>query len=341
MVEVASVANVSVFTVSAVLNGNAGVSDELRERVLAAIAETGYKRNTLARSLKTGRSMTVGLVLGDITNPFYTDVTAAIQRELHTAGYAVMLCGNDGSVTLQEEHIALLRDRMVDGLIMSPTGRDEQLRAMLEQTRIPVVLIDRTLNGFDCDSVVLDNRAAVSDAMSYLISLGHRRIGFISGQLESFTGAERLAGYKKALARSGIDFEPELVQLGNFRSDDAYNATLRLMTNVDNPPTAIFSSNNVMVIGVMKALRDINLDCPRDISVAGLDDFPWADAFKPQLTTVAQPVTAFGEHAARMLLERINGFAKSAPRHTVLKGELRVRRSCRPPKAVALDAAAN
>lgn len=330
MVEVANAADVSVFTVSAVLNGKQVVSDELRKRVQAAIVKTGYKRNTLARSLKTGRSMTVGLVLGDITNPFYTDVTAVIQRELHTAGFAVIFCGNNGSVALQDEHIELLRDRMVDGLIMSPTGKDDQLRTTLKDTHIPVVLIDRILEGFDCDSVVLDNRAAVADAMNYLISLGHRRIGFVSGYLDSFTGAERLAGYRQALESSGIPFEPELVEMGNFRSDDAYNATLRLMTNHPDRPTALFSSNNVMVIGIMKALRDLNIDCPKDVSVTGLDDFPWADAFHPQLTTVAQPVSAFGEHASRMLLDRIEGRVDDTPRHMVLRGELRVRQSCRP-----------
>lgn len=338
MVEVAKEADVSVFTVSAVLNGKAVVSDELRTRVQAAIVKTGYKRNTLARSLKTGQSMTIGLVLGDITNPFYTDVTAIIQRELHKAGYAVMLCGNNGSVALQDEHIELLRDRMVDGLIMSPTGKDEQLRATLKDTHIPVVLIDRILDGFDCDSVVLDNRAAVIDAMNYLISLGHRRIGFVSGKFDTFTGAERLAGYKQALHNAGIPFEPQLVEIGNFRSDEAYNATLRLMTNHANRPTALFSSNNVMVIGVMKALRDLNIDCPTEISVAGLDDFPWADAFKPQLTTVAQPVSAFGEHSARMLLERISGQMTGPPRHMVLKGELHVRQSCRPLLPARIDA---
>jgi LacI family transcriptional regulator len=240
-----------------------------------------------------------------------------------------MLCCNDQNATLQEEQVALLRDRMVDGLIMSPTGKDDQLRDALEQTDIPVVLIDRTLKGFDCDSVLLDNRGAVADAMRYLIGLGHRRIGIVSGAMDSFTGGERLAGYRLSLASVGLPYDPELVQFGNFRIDDAYDATMRLMT-LPKPPTAVFSANNQMVIGVMKALRDLGLDCPKDLSVAGLDDFPWADAFKPQLTTVAQPVEAFGQQAARMLLERIGGEALGPPRHMILKGELRVRESCRP-----------
>jgi len=328
MVEVARVADVSVFTVSAVINGTTAVSDGLRERVNAAIAETGYKRNTLARSLKTGRSMTIGLTIGDITNPFYTDVAASIQKTLHDAGYAVMLCCNDGNANLQDEQVALLRDRMVDGLIMSPIGDDDELRTALENVGVPTVLVDRTLEGFDCDSVLLDNQSAVEDAISYLISLGHKRIGFVSGTFDSYTGRERLAGYRKALEAAGLPFQENLVELGKFRVDDAYNATLRLM-NARMPPTAVFSSNNQMVIGVMKALRDLGLDCPEEVSVAGLDDFPWADAFKPQLTTVAQPVEAFGRHASQMLLDRIDGDEKGPPRHLILKGELRIRKSCR------------
>jgi LacI family transcriptional regulator len=328
MVAVAEAAKVSIFTVSAVLNGTSVVSDQLRERVEEAIRATGYKRNPVARSLKTGRTQTVGVIIGDITNPFYTDVVAATQQVLHLAGYAVMLCCNDRNVTLPRDHIAVLHDRMVDGLIISPTGDDEHLRVALEQTHLPVVLIDRILDGLACDAVIIDNRAAVVDAMRYLLSLGHRRIGFVAGMYESFTGRERLAGYHAALGESGVEYEPDLVQLGNFRIDEAYNATLRLMT-LPNPPTAIFSSNNLMVIGVMKALTHLGLTCPGDVSVAGLDDFPWADAFHPQLTTIAQPTRAIGEQAAQLLLERLDGRAKGPGRRIVLDGELKIRESCR------------
>jgi LacI family transcriptional regulator len=166
--------------------------------------------------------------------------------------------------------------------------------------------------------------------MGYLMSLGHRRIGFIAGSLESFTGRERLAGYHSALVDAGIDPEEELIQRGSYRADDAYNATLRLLTSV-NRPTAIFSSNNLMLIGVMKALRDLGLSCPDDVSIASLDDFPWSDAFEPRLTTVAQPVRIIGEQAANLMLERLDGRFSGPPRKVVLRGELRVRGSCRPP----------
>lgn len=329
MAQVAEAANVSIFTVSAVVNGTSVVSDGLSKRVEAAIAATGYKPSVLARSLRTGRSKTVGLTVGDITNPFYTDVVSSVQRYLQAAGYAVMLCCNDRDVTVQDEQIELLRSRMVDGLIISPTGDDAILRKALDHSQVPVVLVDRFVEGLKCDAVVIDNRAAVTDAMQYILSLGHTRIGFISGMFDSYTGKERLAGYYAALEAAGIEREPSLVQLGNFRVDDAYNAALRLMTS-PHPPTAIFSSNNLMVIGTMKALKDLGLQCPEDVSVAGLDDFPWADAFKPYLTTVEQPVRAIGEQAAKLLLERMENTDDHEARTVVLKGQLKVRGSCLP-----------
>jgi len=330
MTAVAEAADVSIFTVSAVINGTAFVSEELTRRVEEAIRATGYKPNAVARSLKTGTTKTIGIAVGDITNPFYTDVVAVAQQVLQRNGYAMMLCCSDRSDVQQEDHIALLRDRMVDGLIIAPTGRDEVLRSSLAHVAIPVVLIDRTTEAIECDSVTLDNRTAVLDAMRYLVSLGHRRIGFIAGPLESFTGRERLAGYHSALADAGIASEEELIQRGAYRADDAYNATLRLLTSIDRP-TAIFSSNNLMLIGVMKALRDLGLRCPDDVSIASLDDFPWSDAFEPRLTTVAQPVRIIGEQAANLMLERLDGRFTGPPRKVVLRGELHIRGSCRPP----------
>ena len=319
------------------------MSDELRRRVEEAIRKTGYRRNILARGLKTGESRTVGLTVGDINNPFYTGVVSVIQQALHRAGYAVMLCCSDRDAILQAEQIELLGNRMVDGLIISPFGDDDQLRRILRDTNIPVVLIDRILEGLECDSVVLDNRAAVMEATRYLLGLGHRRIGFISGTLETFTGRERLEGYYAALDEAGIAREETRVQLGDFREEGAYDAAIQLLTSSD-PPTALFSSNNVMMIGAVRALRDLGLNCPEDVSVTGIDDFPWADLFRPHLTTVAQPLRAIGEQAANLLLKRLTGKTDEPPRHIVLKGSLVVEAPAAPwsePTIPLPDRAAN
>lgn len=329
MVKVAEVAGVSVFTVSAVINGSSAVSDELRERVNTAIAKTGYVRNAVARSLKTGRTMTIGVTIGNITNPFYTDLVAEMQQILHAAGYAMILCCNDDSLDLQRDHVRLLQDRMVDGLIMTPVGQDAQLRRALQSFPAPIVLVDRLVDKFDSDAVLLDNRSAVSAAIRYLLSLGHRRIGYVAGTPDSFTGRERVSGYKEALAESEVPFESELMQIGNFRIEEAYNAALRLLM-APKRPTAIFSANNQMAIGVMRAIRDMSLSCPGDISLASLDDFPWASAFDPQLTALAQPVSVFAQRATQLVLDRIKGEYAGPPRRVTLQGELRIRKSCRP-----------
>ncbi|SFK61288.1 transcriptional regulator, LacI family [Mesorhizobium albiziae] len=329
MLHVAAAARVSVATVSAVVNGTAAVSPALTARIEAAIKEIGYKRNAIARSLKLGKTRTIGLTVADITNPFFTDVVAVIQEVLHRAGYAVMLCCNDENIETQDEQVQLLLDRMVDGLIIAPAGDDANLERILQGTNVPVVLIDRACDGVETDAVTLDNQRAVFDAATYLLHLGHRRVGYISGPLDTSTGRDRLAGYRGALEAAGIAFEDQLVRFGNFREAEAYKAAMQLLT-LSERPTAIFSANNLMVIGVMKAIRDIGLSCPEDISVACFDDFPWADVFRPQLTTVAQPVRAIGEQAAQLMLDRLGGGSEGGPRRLVLQGRLMVRSSCRP-----------
>ncbi|WP_315926911.1 LacI family DNA-binding transcriptional regulator [Mesorhizobium sp. SP-1A] len=329
MLHVAEAARVSVATVSAYINGSATVSPELSARIGKAIHDIGYKRNAIARSLKIGTTRTIGLTVPHITNPFFTDVVSVIQQAFDRAGYAVMLCCTDEDLSNQDDQIRLLLDRMVDGLIVARVGEGAFLKEVVERTSVPVVLLDRVCEGVDTDSVVLDNRQAVFDAISYLLSLGHRRIGYISGPFGISPMQERMAGYGDALREAGLAVDESLVRFGNFHEADGYNATMQLLSRHDRP-SAIFSANNPMVVGAMKAIRDIGLACPQDVSVACFDDFPWADVFSPQLTTVAQPVQAIGEQAANLLLNRLHGNRETPPRKLVLKGRLMVRNSCRP-----------
>ena len=328
MIDVARGADVSIATVSAFLNGTSNVSPELTQRIEASIREIGYERNAIARSLKTGATHTIGLTVADIRNPFFTDVVAVIQNVLNRAGYAVMLCSSDEDTAKQDDQIKLLLDRSVDGLIIAPAGEDETMRRLVKSTRKPVVLIDRMIEGLGVDAVVLDNCAAVFEAVQYLIGLGHGRIGYISGSVSTTTGFDRLQGYKRALGVAGLPYNPDLIREGHFREADGYRAAMELMS-LPQPPTALFSANNLMVIGAMRAIRDMGRSCPGDISVASMDDFPWADVFSPMLTTVAQPVEAIGQQAARLLLDRLAGKA-SDPQVLTLRGRLIVRNSCMP-----------
>lgn len=329
IIDVARGAGVSIATVSAFLNGTSHVSAELTHRIESSIAEIGYERNAVARSLKTGATRTIGLTVADIRNPFFTDVVATIQNVLNRSGYAVMLCSSDEDTSKQDEQIKLLLDRSVDGLIIAPAGEDEVMRRLVKSTRKPVVLIDRMIEGLGVDAVVLDNAVAVFEAIQYLIGLGHRRIGYISGSLSTTTGRDRLEGFQRALSAATLPYEIHLVREGHFREADGYRAAMQLM-NMPQPPTALFSANNLMVIGAMRAIRDMGRSCPEDVSVACMDDFPWADVFSPRLTAVAQPVEAIGEQAARFLLDRLAGVAPAHPQVITLRGRLVVRNSCIP-----------
>jgi LacI family transcriptional regulator len=329
MLHVAQAARVSVATVSALINGTATVSPELTVRIEQAIRDIGYKRNAIARSLKLGTTHTIGLTVPHITNPFFTAVVSVIQQAFERAGYAVMLCCTDEDLSNQDEQIRLLLDRMVDGLIVARVGSGAFVGEVMRTSHTPIVMLDRLCEGVDTDSVVLDNCQAVIDAIAYLVSLGHRRIGYISGSFDISPMHERMAGYREALQIASLPFDQELVRFADLHEADGYNATMQLLS-LHERPTAIFSANNPMVIGAMKAIRDIGLSCPRDVSVACFDDFPWSDVFSPQITTVAQPVQAIGEQAAKLLLDRLTGNRDAPPRNLVLKGRLMVRNSCQP-----------
>jgi LacI family transcriptional regulator len=331
MVEVAARAGVAISTVSAVVNDKPIVSESLRARVQRVISDIGYKRNAAARNLKRGATQTIGLIVADITNPFFTDLVAVIEDALRESGYAVMLCNSNGSVETQDAQIKLLLDRGIDGLIVAPACDDANLARIVASAHVKVVLIDRHSSDVRADAVVIDNERASREATAYLLAMGHRRIGFISGSENISTGRERLAGYRAAHKAARVRVSRDYVRMGDFRQQEAYRAAMELLA-LPNPPTAIFAANNLMAIGSMKAIADSGLECPSDISVACFDDFPWADVFYPQLTTVAQPVTKLGQEAARLMVSRLSGRESSKFKRVVLRGRLVVRTSCAPPR---------
>ena len=216
MIDVAQTAGVSIATVSAFLNDTSNVSPDLTRRIDAAIRDIGYQRNAVARSLKIGATRTIGLTVADIRNPFFTDVVATIQQVLNRAGYAVMLCSNEEDTAKQDEQIKLLLDRMVDGLIIAPAGEDEIMKRLVTSTRKPVVLIDRVCDGLDIDAVVLDNRKGAFDATAYLIGLGHRRIGYLSGPSRHLDRPRSPGRLSRCAPDNGVAFLPELVREGQF-----------------------------------------------------------------------------------------------------------------------------
>lgn len=328
--DVAREAQVSTATVSATLNNSAYVSPDLKARVLAAVEALGYAPSGIAKSLKTGKTRLLAIVVADISNPFFIALLDAVEAAAFDRGYSLMLCNSDENFERERHYLSQIRSQRCDGLILSPTGDPEAYRSTgLASFPMPTVLIDRELESWPVDSVTLDNVSAAMQATNYILDLGHRRIGTISGPSHVTTGANRLKGFLRALAEQDIEANPNHIRSGDYREDVAYSAA-RDVLSLPNPPTALYVANNVMLLGVMRAIAEAGFSCPADISVVSTDDHNWATAFQPRLTTVRQPVREMGIEAVRLLVDRIARNSHEPAKRLVLQPTLIVRESCTP-----------
>jgi len=327
MKDVARAAGVSTYTVSATLAEATNVSPELRARVNDAVERLGYERNSMARALKRGSSSLIGLIVSDITNPFFTELVECIQNEARQAGYSVLLGVSDHDVERETQLLRLMRSHQAGGTILCPAGDVTdygELRSIAGQMKL--VAVDNAAAGMGIDTLAIDNAHAAKLAVEHLLALGHRQIGMVAGLSRQFVGQQRLAGYQKALAGYGLAFEPNLIGQGSFRLEDGYHACKQLLAQRE-APTAIFVANNLMLIGVMRALHEAGMKVPGHVSVCSIDDFPWATAFQPALTVVKQPIAEMAAAAFRTLMNRLKG-GKEEPAHAVYQVELIVRESC-------------
>lgn len=326
--DVARRAGVSIATVSTVLNGSGPVSAKSRQAVLEAASALGYAPNGIAQSLRKGRSRLIGLVVSEIANPFFAALTREIGRAAQAEGYSVIVCDTDEDVARETAVLDVLRTQRVAGIILSPAGTGDAYAASLRsRVKVPLVIVDRMLPDIGCDFVGLDNRASGRLITEYLIRLGHRRIGFIAGRDGVSTSDDRHAGYVDALESAGIGVERDLRVGADFRGHAAYDAVQPLLTRGDRP-SAIVAANNLMALGALQAAHDLGFDCPRDISIAGIDDFPWSGAMRPRLTTVSQPIDSIGRTALERLLERLRSGSADPIRSIAFPAQLLVRDSC-------------
>ncbi len=331
MRDVAKAAGVSIATVSSALSGAAYVSPELKAKVQAAVEALGYERNSMASGLKRGRSSLIGLIVSDVTNPFFTELVDRVETEARAAGYTVLLGISNHDPGRERDLVRLMRSHQAAGTIVTPAGGPDDVAPDLFAGRMPLVAVDNAWAGLPCDTVALDHRRAAALAVEHILRLGHRRVATITGPERQFVSRERLAGFRDTLAAAGIAVDDRLVRQGEFRIDEAYAACRELASGPDRP-TAVFVANNLMLIGAMRALADAGLKVPDDVSVAGIDDFPWAPAFQPALTVVRQPIAAMASAALDRLVHRMNG-GDGPPAHIVLPADLVVRRSCAAPRA--------
>ncbi|HKM46763.1 MAG TPA: LacI family DNA-binding transcriptional regulator [Terriglobales bacterium] len=338
--DIARLAGVSVATVSGVLNNKPTVKPALVQRVKEAMDALDYHPDQVARSLRLRHTCTVGMVIADVTNPFFTDVIRGVEKEAQSNGYSVILCDANEDPVLERHYLSTLFSRRVDGVLLAPTSSPPPHESRVHK-RFPIVLIDRIPLGYVGDAVMTDNFSAAYEGTRHLMELGHRKIAIITGQLNLSNGLDRLDGFRKALQEEHLVLPDSYLQRGDFQLESGYRCGLQLM-RLPTPPTAIFSCNNRMTLGLMRALGELHVNCPGAVSVLGFDDFEWSAYFTPRLTTIAQPAYEMGKQAMQILLRKLkagaknNGLAEEIPETRVrLKAELRVRDSTAAPASVA------
>jgi LacI family transcriptional regulator, galactose operon repressor len=327
--DVAREADVSYATVSRVINSKGYVSGETRERVMAAVARTGYVVNRQARGLAGGRSQVVGLVVPDLDTSYIGEIVRGIDEELAAMSYDLMLYTTHQRKHRESAFVATLTAGLADGLLLVlPTDPNSYLDSF-QHRGFPYVLIDHCGGYEQGPSIGGTNRQGAFDATNYLIGLGHRRIGFVTGTMTMGCAVDRLDGYRAALAANGLTLDSTLIVEGDFHQHRGYESARELLA-LSDPPTAIFASNDVSAFGVMEAVRDAGYRIGEDISVVGFDDIPTATNVHPRLTTVRQPLEEMGRRATRMLLELIEN-PEQAVERVELPTELVIRDSCRSP----------
>lgn len=329
--DVARHANVSVTTVSHVVNGTRHVSDEGRARVQEAIRALGYVPSAIARSLKSNNTRTLGMLIPNSSNPYFAEIVHAVEDRAFGAGYNVILCNTNDEAHRQGSYLQVLAERRIDGLIVVSTGQDSTLPTQLAGLSVPTVLVDREIEIAEqpCDLVETAHMQGGQLATQHLLALGHRRIACISGPAGLVPSEQRIAGWRAALAAAGCDHGDHLVWNGHFTSQGGYDAMHALLGAGATPPTAVFVCNDLMAMGALCAAHERGLRVPESLSIVGFDDIELAAFTSPPLTTVAQPKQRIGTLAVDMLLERIDGQRQDA-RQVMLQPELRTRSSTAP-----------
>ena len=284
------------------------------------MTDLGYRRNGPARSLRTRAAMVLGLIISDISNPFFTAVVRGAEDQAQLAGYSLVLANADEDVDKEARYLEVAAAEQMAGVLLSPASLTRTSIDVLLERSIPVVTIDRRLARAPVDSITVNNHQAARAAAQHLIGQGCRRVGFIAGPVQTTTGSSRLAGYRAALRAAGHRLDPLLVGYADFRTEGGYTATRQLLRQ-RRPPDGLLFSNNLMTVGGLRAIAEAGLAIPCDIAVVGFDDASWATAFSPPLTVVAQPTYQIGQTAAKLLLRRVNR-EKFPPRHVVLQAEL-------------------
>jgi LacI family transcriptional regulator len=328
--DVARAAGASTATVSAVVNDSAYVSPALRARVLGAIRDLGYAPSQLARNLRNGRSELIAIVVADLSNPFYARVVCAAEAAVAAWGYSLVVFNSDEKPEAEKRILHRVRTLRCEGVVLVPVGNAlPALRPDVDGRRTPAVLFGRTLDEDPLDTVTIDNFSASYQATSYLIDLGHKRIGAITGPKHLSTGIARMEGMQAAMSAKGLTLDLRFVRSGDFREEVAYSAA-RALFEQSEPPTALYVANGAMALGVMRAISDIGLKCPEDVSIASTDNIPGIRGLRPNLTRTEHPIVEMVNESVRLLVDRIKRGDAVESRNIVFPSALVVGDSCAP-----------
>ena len=340
MRDVARLAGVSIATVSAVVNGKQVVRPVVVAKVQEAMKALNFHPDHVARSLRVKKTTTLGVVIPDFSSGFFVDVVRGIEDAARSVGYSVLLCNSDDDVEQEQRHLRALLSRRVDGILLASTDlyavADTQLRS-----GAPIVLFDRVPPGYRGAAVVVDNVDAAYRATSHLIDLGHRSVAFIAGRLDLSTASDRAEGFRRALEDAHLPLNGAYFKRGDYHPESGYQNGLELL-RLPQPPTAIVCSNGLMTLGLLRAVHELHVACPDQVSIIGFDEpapdsygFSLSTLLRPELTVVAQPGHEVGQQAAQTLLRILSDADPVAAEPSVitLKTELRIRKSTGPPPA--------
>lgn len=324
--DVANAAGVHPSTVSRVINGNSNISQKTVKKVLSIIKELNYTPNALARGLKTSKLQTFGMLIPDIANPFFAGLARGVEDAANEHGYNVILCNTDYSLEKELRYLRLLEERRVEGLILANAKFRYKSIMELEKRGFPYMLLSRNIKGLQKNSISIDNIAGGFLATEHLIRLGHRKIGHITGIYNTTADMDRIKGFKQALQYHKIPFNKQYVGKGDFKNKGGYQVMNNFLKLVD-PPTAIFTANDLLAVGAIEAIREKGYDVPHDFSIVGFDDIRLASYLSPPLTTIRQPMLEMGYLAIIKLLERIENQVNHE--NIFIKPELIKRKSSR------------
>ena len=334
IMDVAAEARVHPSTVSRVLTGHPGstIRPATRQRILAATDRLGYRPSALARGLRLQRTQTLGMLVPDITNPFFSSIIKGAEDAARQRGYNLILCNSEDEPQREAVYLRVLRDRQVDGMLIASSQMADDTIADLRDEVFPFVLLNRATESAEDLAVVVDNHAAASGVVAHLAALGHRRIGHIAGPHNTTTGVDRREGYRAGVLALGLADEPELIVEASAFSEEGGRRALEMMLAGRARPTAIFAANDLIAIGMLQRLRQSGGRVPGDLSIVGFNDIPLAGLLEPALTTVRVPQMEMGVAGANLLIDRLEGRPISQVRLT-LPTELVVRASSAPPVA--------